>query len=739
MYCRKFRNAWSHNTIIYKCRFRKIIIPFYDKGFIVVFIFFLLQQQQRNESVTPTPESDPVYVNRAALLPAYRPSPGYETVMQQRMLHQQQQQQNPQHHLDDITPHLGSAQVYIHPEGMAYSQPEISQNIANNYRDEHGNYVNVEALRNYGHSIYANIFQDDHNFYGVRGTGERSTHLAVHPTYSSPELNSEIHQPEAFVGGDLNAQDSLLYHYKPPPPYPRASSSTPDLAAQMPGSVHLLVSSEIPRMQEQQNVSGLSLQQETIDIHEFMAQSNHLHKSAENIPTMLGYSSPTPFVQQVVNVDASMHHPGTGMSTNNNNISSSNTGFQSSVAEGGVDVDFNNDSDEDNENEDAQRTLTRDAVMPQEFMDASDGQRVVSDDQEDTSSEHSYSTFHAKESDDSSEEETSPKQKVEVEGKDDEPKIHIRMFAAEEAPPPSKIKEEAMLRESFRRMKIARTRSMNTRDSIRSSLRNVKEASEIALSSSISSGTSTIISSTNEENHNSQSNVMAFPRQIYEMPLNSNDQNTEASAMKEILERLGAPPPYPGSAFKSDVDSKLYPNNNNNVSDFENVPHSVVQNATPVPMAGVAFSNATKHHSPVSITKHSQASVKRSSSMGTAPQSAPILPPRKPIPNVGSSVKPRAATFSLDTVVPISKPGIVLYNKDVERGTSVLKSDSNASVSVTDSDSDSVKCLSEKDSRDSGRLQQPKGDMSLDTHTLGSLPGDFYDGSDSESDTERVS
>ena len=78
---------------------------------------------QRHESLTPTPDSEPLYMNRAALLPAYRPSPDYELVMQQRIM--QQQQQINFHEL--TPPHLGAAQVYVHPDGMAYSQPEISQ------------------------------------------------------------------------------------------------------------------------------------------------------------------------------------------------------------------------------------------------------------------------------------------------------------------------------------------------------------------------------------------------------------------------------------------------------------------------------------------------------------------------------------------------------------------------------------------------------------------------------------
>ena len=35
---------------------------------------------------SPVPVQDPVYVNRSVLLPAYRPSPNYESVMRIRMI-----------------------------------------------------------------------------------------------------------------------------------------------------------------------------------------------------------------------------------------------------------------------------------------------------------------------------------------------------------------------------------------------------------------------------------------------------------------------------------------------------------------------------------------------------------------------------------------------------------------------------------------------------------------------------
>jgi hypothetical protein len=43
-------------------------------------------------SMTTAPVLDPVYANRSALLPAYRPSPDYEMVMRAKMMQQAQMQ-----------------------------------------------------------------------------------------------------------------------------------------------------------------------------------------------------------------------------------------------------------------------------------------------------------------------------------------------------------------------------------------------------------------------------------------------------------------------------------------------------------------------------------------------------------------------------------------------------------------------------------------------------------------------
>lgn len=306
---------------------------------------------------TPVPQNNP----RSAMLPAYRPAPTYEAVMRHRVTHQQQQQQQPQHQQQqpDVSGQtLGNSQIYTHPEGVAYSQPEIRQHVSS-YPSE-TQYVNAAAIRNYSHSIYANVFHDGHNYYAYR-SAERGNNLAVHPTYSSPELNTQG-LPEQYA--DNLMSESLAYQYRPPPPYPRASSSTPDLAVQ----TGITSANQAPDLLPQQS-SGKST----------LAAQSRLDKSVDNL-------------SEVVPV-------------------------------------------------------------------AKDVGRVIQieQDKEDTSSENSYATFHAKESD-SSDNESIKRERAGSE----KSKIQVCLVAPKEAPPPSKSKEVATLRESFRRMMIARSGSMNS-------------------------------------------------------------------------------------------------------------------------------------------------------------------------------------------------------------------------------------------------------------------------------------
>ncbi|GFR60099.1 tyrosine-protein phosphatase non-receptor type, partial [Elysia marginata] len=734
------------------------------------------QQGMRYENLTPTPDGggDPVYVNRAALLPAYRPSPDYDIVMQQRlMMQQQQQQQQQQHpqqssnqsyqhlqhqqhhhlqpHFEEIaSSHLGAAQVYVHPEGMAYSQPEIRHNTHNfrsnsfsignshNHEDEHGNYANVDALKNY--SIYANIFQDHphHGHYQVGRSGSISGATGgggvlghggslVHPTYSSPDLhtggetlihsdgNAFTSSSSSIPGNPLLTQESTTtYHqYRPPPPYPRTSSSTPDLA---------VVASSAP-IQTLGAEAGLQLQQnqQPEEKNEYSNQNSLLHQaqlghSIEDLSMLqaLQNSTPQPNAEPIepalstsLPVDQEITRIGEDCEQQN---------LDSHVSKDNVTVENERrTSDASIQNSSARSSLrgTNELPLVKESLS-----KVLSDDPDDTSSEHSYSTFHAKESDESSDdEEARPKVALESQQRE-EPKIQIKMFAPDEAPPMSKIKEEATLRESFRRMKIARTGSLSKEGPVlkRSSLRGLKELG----------GPSTLV-------HPAPLNVVCEQPQdsgSIHIPENFNEKNklipVDTPEMEEVLDQLGDPPPYPGSQnlniAASENTEQLSKNkvtfefaHNNNVEDKKiNLTEPIIIDTKDVDIR----SDKTTHEPQV------KTNLKRSSSTGNpSPTSSdiPVPPPprREPI-----TQKQGAATFNLDTVVPLSKPGMVRFLKEgssPDMGTSVLRSEvtstnSTGLTGLTESDSGSSKSYSDHDKEESSNDNM----TSLNDYSIGS-------------------
>jgi hypothetical protein len=223
------------------------------------------QQQQHHMGVanSPDPAEDPNFASRKAALPEYRHAPDYATVMKQKMtqsqMTQQPQQQQQHHHvhsnqhinhsnqhiqhsnhqmhhsnqqIHDLNQNIANTHIYAQSEdGLAFSQPEIS-NPHVSYNPE-GPYQMGGPVRNYPMTMYTNVFQDQTtgNFMQYR-MNERQTNLVMQPTYSSPELNTQGLPQQYSTNEFLNVNEQYVYQYKPPPPYPRASNSTPDLAIQ---------------------------------------------------------------------------------------------------------------------------------------------------------------------------------------------------------------------------------------------------------------------------------------------------------------------------------------------------------------------------------------------------------------------------------------------------------------------------------------------------------------------------
>ncbi|WAR19251.1 PTN21-like protein [Mya arenaria] len=208
------------------------------------------QQYMETESQVVDHSTDTDYAKRQVHLPAYRQAPSYAMVMEQKMAQMGQAQsqhvssnQALQH---DINQNIQHAEIYVHSEqGLAYSQPNINSHAysqpdinlqaqqAANFATEGHYQMQGTPVRNYpGHSVsmYPNVYQD-HGDYNVNYGLERQTNLVVQPTYSSPELTTQG-LPQDYTTNMFSMDQSYMFPYKPPPPYPRASNSTPDLAAQ---------------------------------------------------------------------------------------------------------------------------------------------------------------------------------------------------------------------------------------------------------------------------------------------------------------------------------------------------------------------------------------------------------------------------------------------------------------------------------------------------------------------------
>ncbi|CAG5132515.1 unnamed protein product, partial [Candidula unifasciata] len=572
---------------------------------------------------------DPVYVNRAALLPAYRPTPDYDAIMQQRIIHQHNFHQN---------------------------MPA--------YRDEHGNYANVDELRNFSHSICANIFQENVGYHQGRGV-ERGNNLAVHPTYSSPELNSNISQQEAFAASEFSAQEVMAYHFRLPPPYPRTSSSTPDLAVQP--------ASNLISNQPDLVLPNLTGSHDQPGFHDLIIQSR-LDKSMEDLSAFqIGPSYSAGEMQALSELahDAKKSSSVYGKNEQAQMVGSSNATDAGNKRTGAREI--------------IQSTSDQAGLSENDVTLTGESTSKLGEDLDDTSSEHSYSTFHAKESDDSSDEEGAKLKSAQAK-KDSN--IQIRMFTPQEAPPPSKFKEEATLRESFRRLKISRTSSLNKEAPglRRSSLCGLKETAEAQTSNPNQTTGGTQQPQTPHPAHTSADPTVAPPE------------------MEEILEQLGAPPPYPGKSSVPDL-----------VSDVPDI-----RDTSLTPTGAQNF-----------ISQHKQTTFKRSSSLGmTSVRNAHVLPSRKDF----AASRLKTNTLSLDTVVPVSKPGMILFNKD--RGTSVLKTEAGKPV-LGDHEAGSTRSLSNKGAVSGSEPEASHEDKDDASDNVSSLQ-DYSLGSDSDSDHDQV-
>ena len=174
-----------------------------------------------------------------AALPAYRQTPDYEALIQgHRLMTVGEQSQS----MGNLRQGHGT---YGQIDGYVYAQPQLRQH---NYtpqetRQRHQNRVSYGGMpSNYMGSNYLDTSLESlqHPFMGQMGY---HSNQMVH-TYSVPELTSEQIQTMDYIAEKLRKNK-----IKPPPPYPRGSTSTPDLARQ--SLQHHLVSSSSPDLVSQ--------------------------------------------------------------------------------------------------------------------------------------------------------------------------------------------------------------------------------------------------------------------------------------------------------------------------------------------------------------------------------------------------------------------------------------------------------------------------------------------------------
>lgn len=156
----------------------------------------------------------PSHRHSAIIVPSYRPTPDYETVMRQinrGIIHTDSQSQS----LRNLN--IGNTHAYNHPKDLVYSQPEIRERSP--YTITYG-----------PQGTYKKHVTPSEQMNPINPTQIKSAASAISHTVSTPEL-ANMQVPNNQRGG--TAPILKNYIFRPPPPYPRPrpATSTPDLAS----------------------------------------------------------------------------------------------------------------------------------------------------------------------------------------------------------------------------------------------------------------------------------------------------------------------------------------------------------------------------------------------------------------------------------------------------------------------------------------------------------------------------
>nr|XP_056709049.1 tyrosine-protein phosphatase non-receptor type 14 [Euleptes europaea]XP_056709050.1 tyrosine-protein phosphatase non-receptor type 14 [Euleptes europaea] len=156
----------------------------------------------------------PSHRHSAIIVPSYRPTPDYETVMRQMnrgIIHTDSQSQS----LRNLN--IGNTHAYNHPKDLVYSQPEIRERSP--YTITYG-----------PQGTYKKHIAPSEQMNPVNPTQTKAAPSAISHTVSTPEL-ANMQVPNNQRGGTAHVLKN--YRFRPPPPYPRPrpATSTPDLAS----------------------------------------------------------------------------------------------------------------------------------------------------------------------------------------------------------------------------------------------------------------------------------------------------------------------------------------------------------------------------------------------------------------------------------------------------------------------------------------------------------------------------
>ncbi|NXW27237.1 PTN14 phosphatase, partial [Phaetusa simplex] len=157
----------------------------------------------------------PSHRHSAIIVPSYRPTPDYETVMRQmkRGVIQMDSQSQSLRNLN-----IGNTHAYNQPEDLVYSQPEIQERhpYTITYGPQGGAYNKPVAPAD----------QMNPN----NAVQNKTAASAISHTVSTPELaNMQLQSSQSYNTAHMLKN----YLFRPPPPYPRPrpATSTPDLAS----------------------------------------------------------------------------------------------------------------------------------------------------------------------------------------------------------------------------------------------------------------------------------------------------------------------------------------------------------------------------------------------------------------------------------------------------------------------------------------------------------------------------